>query len=184
MQQNNLEHLLRLAVSEGKNRIHYSIFTINKRLIAKRNDSWEKANNEYKLGRFLFEEGVSVPEMHELVPPDSVLGERHSYELEEWFIIMERIHGKDLLKFDRKSSEFIEAAEQYKAELEKVLDLGIVPDDSSAGYNAMFNQRKRKTYLIDFEFWRKGTKKELDKVRRYLKYISKDWSNLYYDSWG
>ena len=182
MLQKHLDKLLRLAVSENRGNIHYSVFTINNDLIGKRN-CWEKANNEYKLGRFLFKEGVSVPEMHYLVPPDSVIGEHHDCSLEDWFIIMEKINGVDLLALDLNSSEFIDAADQYKAELEKVLELGIFPDDSSAGYNTVFDRSKRKTYLIDFEFWRKGTIKELDRVHRYLEDVSKDWPNLYYDTW-
>ena len=78
---------------------------------------------------------------------------------------MERIRGKELKELSGKELDY--AKNQKREELEKVIELGILPEDSMNLGNSIFT-KKRETYLIDFESWRRTPKDELDFFRNYV----------------
>ncbi|MBI4170456.1 MAG: hypothetical protein HY514_02090 [Candidatus Aenigmarchaeota archaeon] len=65
---------------------------------------------------------------------------------------MQRIHGKYISSLQGRALR--KALQQYKAELKKILELGIDPVDCTKAGNALFDPKKERLYLIDFEFWK------------------------------
>ena len=129
------------------------------------------SKNEYDMGIFMFEKGVSVPKMYGLVSPDFLLSRpfiklSSKSIIKNWVNFMQRIYGIDLRKLDGPKLE--EAKILWKIELEKILDLGYCPLDSE-DYNVMFDEEKGKVFLIDLVAWRKGSPKELDRLYKKLK---------------
>lgn len=161
----DLELLLREAVREQRTISRAHIYTLNDHIIGKMTESGKHARIEFKYGRRLFNEGISVPEVYGLVPPDN---DNSSYVdgdndvLAGWYILMQRINGEDMI--DLEGIELEEAKRQYTIEMRKVLDLGIYPADGVSGFNAMFDKDWGILYLIDFEYHKVGNLKELNQA--------------------
>jgi RIO-like serine/threonine protein kinase len=116
-----------------------------------RSQKW--ACNEFDIGKFLYEKGVSVPEMFELVIPDR-FPFLHRIPINEWGVLMQKIDGIHIQNLE--GSELDEAIQQYISELEKVLELGICPNDSIYNStNSLFDRQQGRVFLIDFELWQK-----------------------------
>ena len=95
------------------------IYLVNDTTVGKEYQKEKHAYNEYTIGNLLFNEGVSVPEMYQLVPPEP--------PLHKWYVLMQKIKGIDPCAL--KGDEFLKAIQQYEAELSRVLELGIYPGD-------------------------------------------------------
>jgi tRNA A-37 threonylcarbamoyl transferase component Bud32 len=149
----NLVFRLHAAITESRTvKDHENIFLVVDGVIGKRCRNEGRAHNEYDIGKFLFSQGVQVPKMHKLVTPDMFNG-LSSNASEDWFILMQKIKGetiKDLRGIDKK-----EAIRQRKIELEKVSSLNIRHSDSAYDDNAIFDVKRKKLYLLDFEHWRR-----------------------------
>ncbi len=143
-----------------------NIYLINNGIIGKKYYYGEKAYTEYNMGTFLFKNDVQVPEMYRLVSPD-VPPYSHEIHINNWFVLMQRINGEDILCLERTEGE--EGLRQYKQEIGKVLALQIYPGDSSFYFNTIFDTKQGKLYLIDFEAWKKGSPEELNQSRGYIK---------------
>lgn len=151
----DLKKELEEAYLARRNLNHYSIYDLGQEVVGKKCHDEEKARNEYSFGKFLKEKEVRVPEIFELVQYTEKIIKG---EVTLWFIVMERIKGKNIT--DLRDSQRREAERQYRQELEKVLDLGICPEDSDFGGNSLFCEERDRLYLIDFEFWHKTKNRE------------------------
>lgn len=157
----DLVEQLRESIRKRENLFGYSqIYLVGENALAK-SDPQYFVKNEYKFGKFLQENGVSVPEMYQLVEPDPPISIPFDPDsaIKKWFVIMEKVRGQHLNDLPRKVRE--EAVRQYREELRKVLELGICPEDSNWLGNSIFSDED-KLYLLDFEYWHNGTKPELD----------------------
>ena len=124
------------------------IYLVGEGAIAK--PGWKSPiHNEFKWGSYLFENEVQVPEMYELVRPDSFFSRftRFGDAIRAWFVIMQKIHGEEI--GDLTGTARKEGLKQLEGELEKVLELGIYPRDSLWGRNAIFDHEQEKLFLID-----------------------------------
>ena len=151
----NLLLKLQAAVNEGRtiNNLD-NIYLVEDGIIGKRCRNKGRANNEYEIGKFLFENGVQVPNMFNLITPGSLMIRKSSKNSpKDWFILMERIKGKTIKEL--AGIEKKEAIEQRKYELEKVLALNVHHPDSAYDDNSIYDAKQKKLYLIDFEHWRK-----------------------------
>jgi len=126
-----------------------NIYLVNDFVIGKLGCTNELTKREYDIGKYLFENGINVPEMYGLIKlnPLWIRMNRRSlrYTLSNLAILMQRIPEKSNLNRD-------EALVLYHKELEKVSELDIYPRDCGL-HNAIFNSEE--VYLIDFESWRK-----------------------------
>ena len=148
------------------------IYLVDEKTVGKRCWSDIAGNNGFNIGKFLFERGVQVPEMYELVRVDGLEDFFDNNGMSNWFILMQRINGIAINNLTPKQKRIVLL--QHRREIEKVLDFGIFPFDSYQGYksclppNALFNVLEQRLYLIDFEFWRHGTREEIDECRNNL----------------
>jgi len=149
-----------------------TIYLVNNKVIGKWFASKRYAKNEYKIGRFLLENGVHVPEMYQMVPPDyrfslfkKAVNDSEGV-IDNWFILMQRLQGRHIRNlFKGKKKEV--AVRQFKTEILKVLDLGILPIDCANSENSLFDIYQGALYLLDFEMWKKrGKKSDIEKIRR------------------
>jgi hypothetical protein len=149
----NLAFKLHTAVIESRTiEDHDNIYIVEDGIIGKRCRNGDRAQSEYNIAKFLFGNGVQVPKMYKIITPDS-LHQFDNNSPREWYILMQRIKGEtidDLSGIDKK-----EAIHQRKLELEKVSALNVHHPDSAHDTNSIFDIRRRKLYLIDFEHWRK-----------------------------
>ncbi len=139
------------------------ILLISENALAKRNNK-ESAKHEYEMGKYLFEQGVQVPEMYDL-----------RFVLGDWYIIMQKIEGVSFPLIPKNLRD--KAINQYRAELEKILELEIYPEDA-AGLNVLFHTPEEKVYLIDFELWHKGSANELNQLYQWIKSPELNFSTI------
>ena len=147
---------LRKAIKQGKRLKGYEskeVYLIGDDKLAK-GEPEELARHEYEMGIYLFDQGIRVPRFEQLIPPDR----RHGLfswrprRIKEWYILMERIKGVEIRE---TGGEILEKAlEQYYEEMEKILELGIVPNDAGHGGNVMCEESGR-LCLLDFTSWYK-----------------------------
>lgn len=165
--EDNLVKKLRKSIRKKRPYKAPLIYLVGESALAKGNNEIN-SENEYKWGMYLYENQVRVPKMYMLVNPDSLVSRvlHLGNKIKDWYIIMERLKGQDI--GDTFGTTREEAVRQYRQELEKVLDLGICPIDSSWGGNAIFGEDE-KLYLIDFESWRNGSETELNKFYERIK---------------
>jgi len=152
---------LRNAIKERNWGSNGSIYLLGDDKLAK-GKSKQSSEAEYKWGSYLYEQGVQVPEMYGLVRPDSLLL-RPSYEtpIEDWFVVIQKIDGRDIRDMSIPIQR--EVLRKYYQEIEKVLELGIYPScDALSGNNNAVIDKDGKLYLLDFEYWRKGSEGELE----------------------
>lgn len=150
------EQELEKAFDEGfVSHVHHRVYETGGLIIKASISGDEITEREYKLGRFLFRNGVHVPEMYNLVRC------RRGTE-ERLYIIMQKIEGIHIIeKNETRKIENIPAVKEggaikkLRREIKKVLRLGIYPADSDWCENSIFNPKERKVYLIDFEGYRK-----------------------------
>lgn len=149
----NLVFKLLTAVTESRAiGDHDNIYLVDDGIVGKRCRNKNRAYNEYNIGEFLFKNGIQVPKMYKLVTPDSF----HQFDdnaPNDWFILMQRIKGETingLAGIEKK-----EAIHQRNLELKKVSALNIHHPDSAHDDNSIFDMKRRKLYLIDFEHWRR-----------------------------
>lgn len=164
---------LRKSIKANRTYQKWCIYLVGQDAIAK-GKTENISKNEFKWGTYLRKNEVQVPEMYTIVNPDSLVS-RILYprgKIERWFVIMERLRGQVIGETYGATRE--EAVKQYRQELEKVLDLGICPNDSSWSGNSIFGEDE-KLYLIDFESWKKGSERELN---RFYETISAQKLNL------
>ena len=144
------------------------IYLVGENLIAKRRHQ-RVVEYECDMGNYLSENGVRVPKMHGVISSKllqklvdlSKVSEPDLHTIScDWFLVMQRINGEDLKRgLDTIPKEDIgEVIRQFKEQITKVLELGINPYDSlgNEGFemrNAIFDEKERKLYLIDFEYW-------------------------------
>ena len=155
MDEENFTKDLIQAIEEDR---HYknnsNIYLLSDGKIAKENLE-HRAQNEFVMGNYLFEKGISVPKMYSLVSPFP----NEKYPV--YYTIMQKIDGE--IVRDVQGEEKKEAIKQFREQITKVLEMNISPYDSFFGKNAIFNFKERKLYLIDFESWRIGvSEKELN----------------------
>lgn len=111
--------------------------------------------HQYEMGNYAAERGISIPRIYGLVDLSNGNSDL------SWFIVMKKIEGREMGNVQRKDRE--EAIQKLKAEIAKLLDLGICPRDSFSPSNAIFSETERRVYLIDFEAWMRNiTPKELE----------------------
>jgi RIO-like serine/threonine protein kinase len=153
------------------------IYLIKEDLIAKRicgPEKEERARNEYNMGNFLFERGINVPQMYWLVNPQllqecCIVPEKNLHVCNSWFLIMQKINGRELGEISGENRS--EAVKQLKEQIAKVLELKIYPSDSIDNRsNSIFDEKERKLYLIDFEYWtrEKPNTDELERLKRLI----------------
>lgn len=167
------ENLIKELAKSVKNRDFYNdsdVYNVGENAVAKEGIEGKVLSNEFIMGVDLFSRGIQVPEMYSLVSLDSLrkfeeLPEYKGYSNNNWFIIMQKIKGK-LIK-DVAGEERKEAVKQLKTELEKIIKLGIYPEDAFHQRNSIFSD-EGKLYLIDFAQWRKSTKEELEKFHEHV----------------
>jgi len=134
-------------------------------LVLKIQDSEEPALREFNHGRMLKRNGISVPEYHALMKFDPRSPSGSDEDI--WCILMDYVEGVDMA--DLPSNLRGPVAKKYYAELEKVLALGIIPDDGTVGKNAIYDVGKKRLWLIDFEFYKKGTPKEISEFMKEIR---------------
>lgn len=131
---------------------HDNIYIVDDGIIGKRCRNEDRAHNEYNIGKYLFDNGIQVPKVYQLITPDSF----HQFDNnapEDWFILMQRIKGETINGL--AGAEKKEAIHQRNLEVEKVSALDIHHPDSAHDDNSIFDTNLRKLYLIDFEHWRR-----------------------------
>ncbi|MBS3167895.1 hypothetical protein J4216_02115 [Candidatus Woesearchaeota archaeon] len=120
------------------------------------NNPKEDAINEYNLGKKFYSGGIQVP---------FFFGLFHSKEDNLWGVIMEKVHGTpfhDLLREDR-----LEATKQYRSQIKYIIDrLKFDPMDSKINKNTLFDEKRKKIYLIDLDVWTKAKAPVLEELRR------------------
>ncbi len=121
-------------------------------MVAKRAKLRCFANQELKIGKFLFERDINVPEMYEVIELKGVFSPEGE-DLSGDYVLMERIKG--VIRRDLTNSEEIEEAqEKLIEEIRKVKSLGVWPCDAYKNKgNSLFDRESRKVYLIDLEHW-------------------------------
>jgi len=169
----NLIEKLAESVNNGRLYSTYkSIYLVEEDYIAKVGKE-EYIKNEFKLGKYLYKKEVQVPKIYSLISKASLKSKTHIKDVvwgdnpnKGWYVIMEKINGKEIWKLEGRSK--INALDQYKKELKKVINLGIYARDCNWSGNALFRE-DGKLYLIDFSLWRKGSKSELEFLNEIIK---------------
>ena len=161
------------------------IYLINETTVAKKHEDEFDAANEFRWGRFLLGQGINVPEMFELLGPEQLIPEvdqeiaRQVESRKLWFLLMERIKGKDF--FDMSGEDRTEALRQFRVQLERILERGILPRDCGYGRNYLFNREQQKLYFLDFAYWREAEdKSELTEYRKLVGNPSRLWDEFNY----
>ena len=153
---------------------YWSIYPLEN-IIAKRARGRREAEREFNIGQFLQEQEIKVPKMVQLYD-----GRKADIRIPGWFILMERLPGIPLLHLE--GAELAHAISQYRSELERVVDLGILPIEFGYAENGLFDKEKDITYLIDFEKWKKGSKIRLWMYRKLVRerlIWTREWVNAY-----
>lgn len=146
------------------------IYLVEEEVIAK-GKSEEGSKVEFHMGIRLAKEGISVPEMYALIPPDSEDTYAHFSGIGGWYVVMQRVQGLSISELEERDL-IAEGCRQYREELERVIELGICPEDIKAS-NAVFNAETNRLHLIDFEFWRERLEIGRAYVRRMVRRIEK-----------
>lgn len=161
---------LREAIDDGRTYGKWNTFQVDE-IIGKLHYREKKANNEFELGKMLYGEGIQVPEMYEMAHvPGLDLYVEHTPGVKEhceWAVFMQRIDGNIITML--RGDERIEAMRQFKREVLKVLDFGIIPDDCDWAHNNLFSWSENKLYLLDLENWYEGNPKELAAFYKLIK---------------
>ena len=129
------------------------IYHFRSTLVAKGDLEWP-VKFEYGLSSRLFLNGISVPEPCGIISPVELWGKQESRNKPFWYFLMRYIDG---VPPDGKCLSYPEleiAVRCYREEAEKVLALGIIPEDSIYNpCNVLFDRAEQRIYLIDFESW-------------------------------
>ena len=156
---------LKDAIKKNRKYVGYNIYSVKDGMIAKGNNVESRALNEYIICRQLFRNNISVPEMYRFISPYLLDPKAEDPLLKEWYILMQEIKGVGLLNVGGEDRKI--ANKQYVSELEKISQLGIVAED--VVHNVLFDEKQKKIYFTDFEFWKKGTPEEIEKTYAWLK---------------
>jgi len=160
------------AVRERRTGKGPRIYLVDEKTVGKRCWGDIAAHNDFHIGNFLFERGVQVPEMYQLIKVEGIDNFLEDNGLSNWFILMQRINGATVNELSAEQKEYV--LHQYRREITKVLSFGIFPFDSYQGYesclpqNSLFDISVQKLYLVDFEFWHPGTASEMEECRNNL----------------
>jgi len=141
------------------------LLDLGSRRVAKRAITTKNARNEQMWGRFLYKRGFWVPKIWGLVMPE----DDPEGIIDAPYIVMQTLEGEDTTHLTGRSRE--EALRQYKLQMGRVLNFNIYPVDSLdrfPGRNSRFNSMRGITYLHDFESWRKGNPREIERMRSIL----------------
>lgn len=144
------------------------IYLLRDHLVAKKYNNKAEAISDYETGRFLFNKGISIPKMRNLIEPNQMLPVIREMELKEknfqnYFLIMNRIDG-EMLGYLR-GEERKKAEELFATEVKKVLALDIIPYDCFYGENSLYSQEEKKVFLIDFSFWERCSPRAKEKKK-------------------
>jgi len=162
----NLEAQIREAVLEGRYYQDSRVYDIDEKLIAKALFSQNGAESEFEIGKFLYHNGVQVPQFYDCI----YLSEFDDKERKlSHYIVMDKIIGKKGSELKGNIKDL--AVGQLLVEVEKIIDLGTEPRDCDNPENVIFNFEENKMYLIDFEFYEfiKGPKNR-QKLREQFKH--------------
>ena len=107
------------------------------------NDQVLGLEKEYRIAKKLHGEGVSVPK------PEGVFGVKHP-KRDGFFpcFVMEYIPPKKVRWYQKRKVD-----RMYKHEIQKATELGYSVCDSYPQHNTLWSPKRKKIYLIDFEYW-------------------------------
>jgi len=161
----NLEAQIKEAVLEERYYNGTFLYDIHDKILAKPISDIDGAQNEFEIGKFLYQNKIQVPQFHDLIylsDFDDEEGKRPHY------IVIEKIIGKKGLYLNGDIKEL--AVKQLLVEVDKIIDLPIEPGDCTNPGNAIFNFEENKMYLVDFGMYEfiKGPK-NLQELREQFK---------------
>ena len=128
------------------------VYFLGENNLAKGVVSRSSAINQFGMGKYVFERGISVPEMYDVAKLERVFSPEGE-DLSGNYILMERIMGCYLDELKNKD-DFREASNKLREERMKVHSLGIAPCDSNNFGNSLFNTETRKLVVFDFGQWK------------------------------
>ena len=112
--------------------------------------------NEFNIARDLYNFGIKVAKPIRLT---KVLVLEDGKKVEKSAFIQEELVGDNLENmylFDLLDSNSLRHADNLrKKEVKKAVKIGFIPGDSYARGNAIYNKKKKISYLVDFEDWSK-----------------------------
>jgi RIO-like serine/threonine protein kinase len=168
----NLETKLKAAVVRNAYLdLKRIIFFLDTGIIAKAYLEEKIASHAYDLGCWLFEQGVQVPEVYKLSKSDNITVHAFTTCKEEQgernhFLFMQFVKGMDLRQITKEQRK--EALKQYQEQIERILDLGIIPHDADWVENVKFDCNENKLYLLDFDHWVSASPYEIGKYKARL----------------
>lgn len=135
-------------------------------LIAKKQISRLHAQRELKIGRLLYENGVSVPIVHTHITPD-LFPPFHKLPLNHHYTVHDYIEGKRLRDVEDQKTR-MRAYDLLGVEVEKIFKLKrtVVPFwDALIESNTFYSSEQDKVFLLDFADWKFGSTKEAERMR-------------------
>lgn len=147
---------VRRAVSESRtiSDCRY-IYLVDEDKVAKRFWKGDSARNDYKIGKFLYENGVRVPRYYGVTSPDlRLLNGFFSTPLYHWYLVMERIDGTRLRDVGR--DDLNDVIDMHRREIEKIIALGVYPVNFIYINDCVVSKKDGLVYLLDFCRWGVG----------------------------
>jgi len=139
-----------------------NVVRASEQIIAKREMFARNARAAYRIGKLLHREGISVPEMHQLIRPNPLAVISMDPIRGSWWVAMEYVPG---ITLDELDSGLVSCAlKLYREELKKVVKKGIIPVDYEYGVNGIYNPGTGKITLIDLSLWRKAKNENIASV--------------------
>ena len=144
------------------------VYVVSNSIVAKLYWDLSNAEKELDMGNYVRGGGIAVPEMYEIVPYHSQhlsyhAGQNATY----YFLLMERINGISYGELDYDQQR--EAKFAYRDEIEKLMELGVFPFDSSLSRNTLYETDGAiRARLVDLEGWRKESSEMVRECQKYL----------------
>ena len=125
----------------------------------------ESGEFHFEIGRLLFQNNIQVPQFYDLI---DLSGLSVNLSKDFYYIVMDKLIGKGGWELEGHIKK--QVGRQLLVEAEKIIDLGINPQDCDNSENAIFNFEENKMYLFDFHIYEfiKGTE-NLQKLREEVK---------------
>jgi len=165
MRRKSLISSLGKVFDQGDTYQKHNIYSITDQIVAKQENP-DRCLHEYKIGKFVLENGVFVPKMYDIITSEEL--RKHCkgsapYKYHN-FLVMQKIPGEirmGLCMEERKIAD-----RKLLEEIEKILDLGIIPRDSITSTNSILNPYDDELYLIDLESWtEESSRREIEEFR-------------------